>query len=61
MFGCVCHRDAVGSMSGLQCPCEALQQLKTLAVSAFGSVSSWTEAQVSDFNNIMGEINLSTC
>ncbi|XP_017280554.3 otoancorin [Kryptolebias marmoratus] len=50
-------KDAVGSMKGLQCPVDVLQQLKTLAVSAFGSASSWTEAQVSDLDNIIAGMN----
>ncbi|XP_013884979.1 otoancorin [Austrofundulus limnaeus] len=50
-------RDAVGSMSGLQCPTVVLQQLKQLAVSVFGSVNTWTEAQVSALNSIMAGLN----
>lgn len=53
---CVCHRDAVGSMYGVQCPYEVAQQFKSLAVSAFEDPSTWTEARVSDLGNIIGEI-----
>ncbi|KAM4735242.1 otoancorin [Anableps anableps] len=49
--------DAVGSMDGLQCPVEVLQQLKNVAVSAFGVPCNWTEAQVSDLDNIIAGLN----
>lgn len=52
----VYHRDAVGSMDGIQCSFKVMQQLKNLAVSAFGHPSTWTEAQVTDLGNIIGEI-----
>ncbi|MEQ2314344.1 hypothetical protein AMECASPLE_011119, partial [Ameca splendens] len=51
--------DAVGSMDGLQCPVEVLQQLKNVAVAAFGAPSNWTEAQVSDLDNIIACLNQS--
>lgn len=56
VYVCVDHRDAVGSMDGIQCSFKVMQQLKNLAVSAFGHPSAWTEAQVIDFGNIIGEI-----
>ncbi|KAM4567908.1 otoancorin [Fundulus diaphanus] len=49
--------DAVGSMDGLQCPADVLQQLKNVAVSAFGLPSKWTQAQVSDLNYIIAGLN----
>ncbi|XP_043974208.1 uncharacterized protein otoa isoform X2 [Gambusia affinis] len=49
--------DAVGSMDGLQCPVEALQQLKNVAVSAFGLPCNWTEAQVSNLDSIIAGLN----
>ncbi|XP_054903588.1 uncharacterized protein otoa [Poeciliopsis prolifica] len=49
--------DAVGSMDGLQCPVEALQQLKNVAVSAFGLPCNWTEAEVSDLDSIIAGLN----
>lgn len=56
MCVCVHHRDAVGSMGGVQCSFKVMQQLKNLAVSAFGHPSTWPEAQVTDLGNIIGEI-----
>ncbi|XP_069552068.1 otoancorin [Brachyistius frenatus] len=50
-------KDAVGSMDGIQCSLKDVQQLKTLAVSAFGDPSTWTEAQVSDLDNIVAGLN----
>lgn len=47
-------------MDGLQCPVKALQQLKNVAVSAFGLPCNWTEAEVSDLDSIIGKIYLST-
>ncbi|XP_032413999.1 uncharacterized protein otoa isoform X1 [Xiphophorus hellerii] len=49
--------DAVGSMDGLQCPVKALQQLKNVAVSAFGLPCNWTEAEVSDLDSIIAGLN----
>lgn len=56
MCVCVCvrDRDAVGSMDGVQCSFKVAEQLKSLAVSAFGNPKTWTEAQVSDLGNIVG-------
>ncbi|XP_045900376.1 otoancorin [Micropterus dolomieu] len=50
-------KDAVGSMDGVQCAFTVTQQLKSLAVSAFGKPSTWTEAQVSDMGNIIAGLN----
>ncbi|XP_062279086.1 otoancorin [Scomber scombrus] len=50
-------KDAVGSMDGIQCSFEIAQKLKSLAVSAFGEPSTWTEAQVSDLGNINAGLN----
>lgn len=47
-------------MDVLQCPVEVLQQLKNVAVFAFGAPSNWTEAQVSDLDNIIGKSCSST-
>ena len=55
MCVCVCHRDAVGSMDGIQCSSKVEKELKNLAVSAFGNPSAWTEARVSDLGGIVGE------
>uniref|UniRef100_UPI0037E7AB85 otoancorin n=1 Tax=Semicossyphus pulcher TaxID=241346 RepID=UPI0037E7AB85 len=49
--------EAVGSLDDIQCSITALQQLKTRAVSAFGSPKHWTEAQVSDLGNIIAGLN----
>lgn len=46
-------------MDGLQCSVPVLRRLKGLAVSALNSPSSWTEEQVSDLGNIIGEITKS--
>uniref|UniRef100_A0A4W6FUI4 Otoancorin n=1 Tax=Lates calcarifer TaxID=8187 RepID=A0A4W6FUI4_LATCA len=50
-------KDAVGSMDGIQCSFKVTQQLKTLAMSAFGEPSSWTEAQVADLGNIIAGLD----
>ncbi|XP_040901377.1 uncharacterized protein otoa [Toxotes jaculatrix] len=50
-------KDAVGSLDGIQCSFKVMQQLKSLAVSAFGDPSNWTEAQVSDFGNIIAGLD----
>nr|XP_046256838.1 otoancorin [Scatophagus argus]XP_046256839.1 otoancorin [Scatophagus argus]XP_046256840.1 otoancorin [Scatophagus argus] len=46
-------KEAVDSMDGVQCSISVTQQLKRLAVSAFGHPSTWTEAEVSDLGNII--------
>lgn len=51
---CLCHRDAVGSVGGVHCSFNVTQQLKSLAVSAFGNPNNWNEAQVSELGNIVG-------
>ncbi|KAG7234207.1 hypothetical protein INR49_005526 [Caranx melampygus] len=51
------HRDAVGSLDGVQCSLSVRQELKTVAVSAFGEPSTWTEAQVSDLGNIIAGLD----
>ncbi|XP_042279656.1 otoancorin [Thunnus maccoyii] len=51
-------KDAVGSMNGIQCSFKIAQYLKSLAVSAFGEPSTWTEAQVSDLGNIIAGLNV---
>lgn len=43
-------------MDGIKCSFQILQQLKTLAVAAFGKPSTWTEPQVADLGNIFGKI-----
>lgn len=56
---CVCvsfHRDAVDSVGSVQCSTQKTQQLKSLAVSAFGDPRTWDEAQVADVGNIIGKI-----
>ncbi|XP_054477293.1 otoancorin [Anoplopoma fimbria] len=50
-------RDAVGSMDGVQCSSKVAQQLKSIAVSAFGNPNTWTEAQVSELGNIIAGLN----
>ncbi|XP_034409927.1 otoancorin-like [Cyclopterus lumpus] len=50
-------KDAVGSMDGVQCSAKVAQQLKQLAVSAFGNPNTWTEAQVSELGNIIAGLN----
>ncbi|XP_044065278.1 otoancorin isoform X2 [Siniperca chuatsi] len=50
-------KDAVGSMDGVQCSFMVAQQLKSLAVSAFGNPNTWTEAQVSDLGNFIAGLN----
>ncbi|XP_037309860.2 otoancorin [Pungitius pungitius] len=50
-------KDAVGSMDGVRCSSEVMQQIKSLAVSAFGNPNTWTVAQVSELGNIMAGLN----
>uniref|UniRef100_A0A1A7YDA8 Otoancorin n=2 Tax=Iconisemion striatum TaxID=60296 RepID=A0A1A7YDA8_9TELE len=50
-------KEAVGSMDNLPCPLDVLQQLKQLAVSAFGSPNTWTEALVSDLKTIIAGLD----
>ncbi|KAK9513806.1 hypothetical protein VZT92_027310 [Zoarces viviparus] len=50
-------KDAVGSMDGVQCSYKVAQQLKNLAVSAFGKPNTWTEAQVSELANIVAGLD----
>lgn len=45
-------KDAVGSVGSVACSYNKLQELKRLAVSAFGNPISWDEAQVSELGNI---------
>ncbi|KAK5862289.1 hypothetical protein PBY51_017700 [Eleginops maclovinus] len=45
-------KDAVGSMGNVACSYSKLQELKLLAVSAFGKPNNWTEAQVDELGNI---------
>ncbi|CAI5662320.1 unnamed protein product [Oreochromis niloticus] len=46
-------KRAVASMDGIKCSFQSLQQLKTLAVAAFGKPGTWTEPQVVDLGNIL--------
>ncbi|KAM8870252.1 otoancorin isoform 2-T2 [Spinachia spinachia] len=50
-------KDAVGSMDGVQCSSEVTQQMRRIAVSAFGKPDSWTEARVSELGNIIAGLN----
>ncbi|XP_053289168.1 otoancorin [Pleuronectes platessa] len=50
-------KDAVGSMGESRCPYPVARQLKSLAVSAFGDPSTWTEARVSDLGNIIAGLD----
>ncbi|KAM6995321.1 otoancorin [Tautogolabrus adspersus] len=50
-------KEAVGSINDIQCSAKVAQQLKNIAVSAFGSPSTWTEAEVSDLGNIIAGLN----
>lgn len=43
-------------MGGLQCSIRVLRKLKSLARSVLNAPSNWTEDQVSDLGNIIGEI-----
>ncbi|XP_026039811.1 stereocilin isoform X4 [Astatotilapia calliptera] len=52
-------KRAVGSMDGIKCSFQILQQLKTLAVAAFGKPSTWTEPQVADLGNILAGLDAS--
>ncbi|XP_010785321.1 otoancorin [Notothenia coriiceps] len=45
-------KDAVGSVGSVACSYSKSQELKRLAVSAFGNPNSWDEAQVSELGNI---------
>lgn len=54
----LCLREAVDSMDGPRCSLRVLRRLKGLAVSALNAPSSWTEAQVSDLGNIIGEVTI---
>lgn len=45
-------KDAVGSVGSVACSYSKSQELKRLAVSAFGNPDSWDEAQVSELGNI---------
>lgn len=48
-----CFRDAVDAVGSVRCSGPAIQELRSLAVSAFGDPSGWDEAQVSDLGNII--------
>ncbi|KAM9353471.1 otoancorin [Symphorus nematophorus] len=50
-------KNAVGSMDGVQCSFKVAQELKSLAVSAFGNPSTWTGAQVDDLGNIIAGLD----
>ncbi|XP_020497597.1 otoancorin [Labrus bergylta] len=50
-------KEAVGSINDIQCSSKIAQQLKNIAVSAFGNPSTWTEAEVSDLGNIIAGLN----
>ncbi|XP_077950908.1 otoancorin isoform X1 [Gasterosteus aculeatus] len=50
-------KDAVGSMDGVQCSSEVTQQMRSIAVSAFGNPNTWTEAQVSELGNIIAGLD----
>ncbi|XP_039662071.1 otoancorin [Perca fluviatilis] len=50
-------KDAVGSVGGVHCSFNVTQQLKSLAVSAFGNPKNWNEAQVSELGNIVAGLN----
>ncbi|CAB1459827.1 unnamed protein product [Pleuronectes platessa] len=50
-------KDAVGSMGESRCPYPVARQLKSVAVSAFGDPSTWTEARVSDLGNIIAGLD----
>lgn len=55
---CVIFRDAVGSLDGVHCSSiNVTLELKSLAVLGFGDPSSWTEVQVSELGNVIGEMN----
>ncbi|XP_053699567.1 otoancorin [Synchiropus splendidus] len=50
-------RDAVNSISNVQCSADIGQQLKDLAIRAFGPPKSWTEARVAELGNIIAWLN----
>ncbi|XP_041799048.1 otoancorin isoform X2 [Chelmon rostratus] len=50
-------KDAVGSMDGVQYSFQVAQQLKRLAVSAFGDPRTWTEARAADLGNIVAGLD----
>ncbi|XP_078109050.1 otoancorin isoform X2 [Sander vitreus] len=50
-------KDAVGSVGGAHCSFNVTQQLKSLAVSAFGNPNNWNEAQVSELGNIVAGLD----
>ncbi|XP_060906639.1 uncharacterized protein otoa isoform X2 [Labrus mixtus] len=50
-------KEAVDSINYIQCSSKIAQQLKNIAVSAFGNPSTWTEAEVSDLGNIIAGLN----
>ncbi|XP_030604953.1 stereocilin-like [Archocentrus centrarchus] len=52
-------KSAVASMDGIECSFKVLQQLKTLAVTAFGKPRNWTEALVLDLGNIVAGLDAS--
>lgn len=54
----LCLREAVDSMDGLRCSLRVLRRLKDLVVSALNAPSNWTEDQVSDLGNIIGEVTI---
>lgn len=51
-----CFRDAVDAVGGVCCSRPVTQELRTLAVSAFGDPSGWDEAQVYALGNIIGNV-----
>ncbi|KAI4810674.1 hypothetical protein KUCAC02_013611 [Chaenocephalus aceratus] len=50
-------KDAVGSVGSVACSYSKSQELKRLAVSAFGNPNSWDEAQVSELGNIVAGLD----
>ncbi|XP_047453991.1 otoancorin [Mugil cephalus] len=50
-------KDAVGSLNGLHCSYQAIQQFKSLAVAAYGDPDTWTAAQVSDLGNFVAGLD----
>ncbi|XP_056300399.1 stereocilin-like isoform X3 [Pseudoliparis swirei] len=52
-------KDAVGSLNDFHCCPRGAQQLKRLAVSAFGNPNTWTEAHVSELGYIIIGLNSS--
>jgi len=54
---CVFTREAVEAVGRASCHLNVRESLKEKAMAVFGKPETWTEAQVSEMGNILGEDN----